>query len=101
MGFELMYFVSDICKEFICSICTMVLENPVETPCEHVFCSECIKGLIAVESPCPVDFVTIRLVDLRPIPRYYRNLYEKLEVRCKLGKFKLGTDNCNPLAYCF
>ena len=29
-----------ISSELICPICTLVLENPVQTPSEHLFCEE-------------------------------------------------------------
>lgn len=86
MGYELARFVGQVDQEFICSICMMVLEIPVESPCEHIFCSECIKDWLAVESTCPVDRLPIHSFDLRAMPRYFRNLLDKLEVRCELGK---------------
>eukprot|EP00124_Ichthyophonus_hoferi_P001154 Ihof_evm11s54 gene=Ihof_evmTU11s54 len=30
-------------NECICSICSNILRDPLVTPCEHVFCSECIQ----------------------------------------------------------
>lgn len=89
MGYELACFVGEVDKEFLCTICMMVLENPKETPCEHMFCAQCIKDWMAVESHCPVDRIRLHLVDLRPTPRYFRNLLNKLEVRCELGKCEL------------
>jgi hypothetical protein len=45
MGYDITRFKnSDINEEFICSICHDVLKDPlVIDPCDHIFCSECIK----------------------------------------------------------
>lgn len=86
MGYELASFVGEVDQEFLCSICKMVLEIPVETPCEHTFCSKCLKQWMAVEPNCPVDQQHLNAYDLRNMPRYFLNLLDKLEVRCKLGK---------------
>jgi E3 ubiquitin-protein ligase NRDP1 len=49
MGYDLLRFKSsDINEEFICSICRDVLKDPlVIDPCDHIFCSECIKTWIS------------------------------------------------------
>ncbi len=48
MGYDILRFKSaDINREFICSICLDVLEEPlVIDPCDHIFCSDCIKPWI-------------------------------------------------------
>ena len=42
MGIEAECFVHPerISKELFCPICTLVLENPVQTPSEHLFCED-------------------------------------------------------------
>jgi hypothetical protein len=49
MGYDLLRFKnSDINEEFICSICHSVFKDPlVIDPCDHIFCSECIKTWIS------------------------------------------------------
>ncbi|CAI2368419.1 unnamed protein product [Moneuplotes crassus] len=39
-----------------CPICQEIFEDPVVTPCDHVFCNECIKKMILIKkmkSMCP------------------------------------------------
>ncbi|KAJ6640026.1 E3 ubiquitin-protein ligase NRDP1 [Pseudolycoriella hygida] len=95
MGYELAGFVNEVDKEFICSICMMVMKNPVQSPCEHIFCSECIRSWIPLLENCPVDRQLLRPDDLKPTPRYFRNLLDKLEIRCKFES--LGCEMIVPL----
>ncbi|KAI9592795.1 hypothetical protein BDF19DRAFT_450137 [Syncephalis fuscata] len=40
--------------EFRCSICLSTLREPCATPCQHVFCSECIGMALRVHECCPL-----------------------------------------------
>lgn len=91
MGYEIARSVNEIDDEFLCSICTMVLENPLQSPCEHIFCSECIKDWLKVEARCPVDRFVLAPGDLKPTPRYFRNMLDKVEVKCSFGKLESCT----------
>lgn len=86
MGLDIAMFVSAIDDEFLCCICKMVLENAVQSPCEHVFCAECINEWLVIRERCPVDQSFLNCNDLSPLPRYFRNLLQKMEVRCQFGK---------------
>ena len=47
MGIDSELMDAKVDEEFICSICTEILENPVEIKdCEHIFCDECIRPWI-------------------------------------------------------
>lgn len=83
MGYDLLRFIGDIDEEFQCSICAMVLENPVQSPCEHTFCNECIKGWLSNNRTCPSDRKALTVDDLKPVARYFRNLLNKFEIRCE------------------
>jgi len=37
-----------------CSICLDVMENPVQTPCRHAFCTECIMHALQKRASCPM-----------------------------------------------
>lgn len=36
-----------------CPICLEIPEDPLQTPCRHIFCSECIKGVLDRKPSCP------------------------------------------------
>ena len=58
MGWNIDRFIAkeSIVDEFICAICTDVVENPVQTPCQHLFCNECIRRWINEgHRTCPED----------------------------------------------
>lgn len=86
MGYDLTNFVDEVDDELQCQICTMVLEHPIETPCEHFFCSECIEGWLSVNAVCPVDRRPPTTADLRHPSRLTCNLLGKLDIRCDFRK---------------
>ncbi|XP_037051211.1 E3 ubiquitin-protein ligase NRDP1-like [Bradysia coprophila] len=81
MGFESAKFIGKIDEEFMCTICTQVLENPVQSSCEHIFCHACINEWLAKVKTCPVCRDTITK-NVEPVARYFRNLLNKLELKC-------------------
>lgn len=86
MGYDLTRFIGEIDEEFHCSVCAMVFENPVQTPCEHLFCNECIKLWLSNNMTCPVDRKHVSHGDLKPPGRYFRNLLAKLQIKCDFRK---------------
>lgn len=86
MGYELERLVNEIDDEFLCSICTMVLENPMQSPCEHTFCNDCIKEWLSVQATCPVDACELTFNEIKPTPRYFRNMLAKVQIKCTFGK---------------
>lgn len=103
MGFDVNRFVGSnpINEDLICNICKGVLEDGVWSPnCEHAFCKGmsstsasdlisdlicgqvCIQQWIIRRSQCPNDRQPLNLAHLKPIPRFMRNLLDKLEIRC-------------------
>lgn len=88
MGYDFGRFTAEIDEDFHCVICTMVLENPVQSPCEHIFCNDCVVKWLLVKESCPVDQRLLRVGDLKSVPRYFRNLLDKMEIRCDYGKLE-------------
>ena len=85
MGWSIERFINrnSVIDELICSICTDVLENPVQTPCQHSFCNDCIKVWVEDgKSSCPVDRQTLDSKDLKPA-RILQQLLNSLIIRCK------------------
>lgn len=88
MGYDVNRFESRVSDEFICTICTDVLEDPLVTPsCEHVFCGECIKswltkGPLKATPSCPNDRQPATVEALRSPLRSFRNLLYGQSIRC-------------------
>eukprot|EP01130_Rhizamoeba_saxonica_P018421 TRINITY_DN9210_c0_g1_i1.p1 TRINITY_DN9210_c0_g1~~TRINITY_DN9210_c0_g1_i1.p1 ORF type:complete len:829 (-),score=168.41 TRINITY_DN9210_c0_g1_i1:45-2531(-) len=55
-----------------CLVCMNVLNNPVKTKCEHVYCSSCIQNFICEDGityMCPLCKVSLAPRDFSPIPQ--------------------------------
>lgn len=81
MGIDLERFL-DVNPELICSICAGVLEDPVESPCRHVFCSACISRWLDTKKSCPNCRKKVRANELRPALPMIKNIINKLKIRC-------------------
>lgn len=84
-------FLGEVNEGLLCCICKDVLEDPLQAPCEHAFCRQCIQGWLVNECTCPEDRQTLFLSDLRPLFRYMRNDLARLRLRCQY--FHLGCQN--------
>ncbi|XP_070574532.1 RING finger protein 151-like isoform X2 [Ptychodera flava] len=82
MGYDIERFVGQVNEGLLCCICRDVLEDPLQAPCEHAFCSSCIQGWLVHENICPEDRRTLLITQLRPLFRYMKNDLNKLEVCC-------------------
>ncbi|CAG0890997.1 unnamed protein product [Cyprideis torosa] len=78
------YAVGKVSHTLRCSICMMILHDPVETPCNHVFCRDCIEGFIDTgDSPsCTNDRKKLRKQDLKAAPLCLSQLLQELEIHC-------------------
>ncbi|KAL3859817.1 hypothetical protein ACJMK2_010010 [Sinanodonta woodiana] len=83
MGYDVDRFMSPVNDDLLCSICKDVLEEPVQAPCEHAFCRQCIEGWLVHETTCPEDRQPLSISRLRPLFRYMRNDLARLNIRCK------------------
>ncbi|GBM70188.1 E3 ubiquitin-protein ligase NRDP1 [Araneus ventricosus] len=83
MGFDINRFKAEVDEEFICPICSGVLEEPVQAPiCEHAFCYECITEWLSRKVSCPIDREVITPNELKPAARVLRNLLSRLLIMC-------------------
>lgn len=101
MGYEIVRFVGDIDPDFLCQMCKSVLENPVQIPCDHLFCYDCIKHRISNDRTCPVDLSPIKLcreVQVFKAPcMAFRNLLYKLNIKCDFRKTKFAFNLSPPI----
>ncbi|TRY84579.1 hypothetical protein DNTS_001319 [Danionella cerebrum] len=82
MGYDLERFVGYVNEGLLCCVCRDVLQDPLQAPCEHAFCSSCIHGWLLHHSSCPEDRLPLDVTHLRPLFRYMRNDLARLQVRC-------------------
>jgi len=82
MGYETDRFIAPVDDDFICVICNDVMQEPQQTPCEHVFCKPCILEWIQRNTTCPVDRKKFHMNHLKPAARYFRNQILKLVIKC-------------------
>lgn len=83
MGWDVDLFPETVDSELICSICTGVLDEPVETPCRHVFCSSCVKPWLNTKTTCPQCRNLTYPKDLKPVLPLLRNILNKLKIYCE------------------
>ncbi|XP_009815482.1 RING finger protein 151 [Gavia stellata] len=83
MGYDIERFVGYVNEGLLCSICRDVLEDPLQAPCEHAFCTACIHGWLVHHSNCPEDRQMIDVSSLRPLYRYMKNDLNRLQLHCK------------------
>ncbi|CAN0002644.1 unnamed protein product, partial [Bubo scandiacus] len=81
MGFDPSRFAAPVAAELQCKLCGRVLEEPLSTPCGHVFCAGCLLPWAARRRRCPLRCRPLAAAELRPVLPL-RSLVQKLEVKC-------------------
>ncbi|XP_058232602.1 RING finger protein 151 [Hemibagrus wyckioides] len=82
MGYDVERFVGYVNEGLLCCVCRDVLEDPLQAPCEHAFCSTCIHAWLVNHQNCPEDRLPLSIANLRPLYRYMRNDLARLQVKC-------------------
>uniref|UniRef100_A0A8C4RFC4 RING-type domain-containing protein n=1 Tax=Erpetoichthys calabaricus TaxID=27687 RepID=A0A8C4RFC4_ERPCA len=81
MGFELDRFVGAVDPDFKCRLCSKILEEPLSTPCGHVFCAGCLLPWAVQQRLCPLQCQPISAKELHQVLPL-RNLILKLDIKC-------------------
>lgn len=82
MGFDTGRFVSKVSEDRKCSLCRLVLDNPVKTPCSHLFCSGCILPWVVKHGHCPFKCQSLSTGDLDNVLAL-RELIINMKVQCE------------------
>ena len=90
-----------------CSICCDVSFNPVITPCQHVFCRECIESSLRSSFTCPNDRRALNQNSLQAISGLHEYIYNRTLVQCprcdkwtgQLQQYKVHIPTCNSSSY--
>ncbi|XP_077070212.1 E3 ubiquitin-protein ligase PDZRN3 isoform X2 [Siphateles boraxobius] len=81
MGFDLDRFEGPVDPDLICKLCGKVLEDPLSTPCGHVFCAACALQWLSKTSSCPLLCQKITTKELNHVLPL-KNLIHKLDAKC-------------------
>jgi len=84
MGIDSDHFVHPerISKELMCCICTQVLENPVMTPSEHLFCEDELLEWLTRSNLCPSTNTPLDPSSIRRPSRIVLNMLAELQRYC-------------------
>lgn len=84
MGFELDQFLDpdNISPELICPICCGVLERPVQTSSEHLFCEDELLEWMERSDMCPVTNTKLDPSQIRKPSRVIVNILGALQIKC-------------------
>ncbi|XP_043932335.1 E3 ubiquitin-protein ligase PDZRN3-B-like [Protopterus annectens] len=81
MGYDLDRFSGEVDPDFKCNLCNKVLEDPLTTPCGHVFCAGCVLPWVVQQGSCPMKCQRISTKELNHVLPL-KNLILKLEIKC-------------------
>lgn len=84
MGFELDQFVDPehISPELICPICCGVLERPVQTVTDHLFCEDELLEWMERSDMCPVTNTKLNPSEIKKPSRIISNILGGLQIKC-------------------
>ena len=68
---------------FVCNICRGVPTDPVETPCYHIYCKNCIFAWLKLQSACPCCRQVTDENDINSIHGASSYLYKSLNIMCE------------------
>eukprot|EP00899_Mesostigma_viride_P014360 jgi/Mesvir1/22925/Mv19441-RA.1 len=72
-------------EELLCTICMGVLRNPMEGPCEHLACRECLDGWLqrSGNKTCPTCRQPLAERTIKPGHQAVRSQLDAFEVTCE------------------
>ena len=81
-GYEDSRFDISVNQKFHCSICSLVLKDPVICRNQHYYCSSCIKKHLENNAFCPTCLQTLTVKSLMEAPRIVIEYISELNIRC-------------------
>ena len=79
---DLHYVSKNIDNDLMCAICISPWLDPLQTPCEHVFCKTCLTESVQRVASCPQCRNPLHLSECQAAMRLLRNKVDALEVYC-------------------
>ncbi|KAL7871995.1 hypothetical protein SRHO_G00069780 [Serrasalmus rhombeus] len=80
-------YKEEVDDELLCHICLQPLIRPLDTPCGHTYCQECLTSFLLESDFCPVDRVPLLLQTCRKSSLLVSKLLDKLIIACPFSDF--------------
>ncbi|XP_014853310.1 PREDICTED: E3 ubiquitin-protein ligase LNX isoform X1 [Poecilia mexicana] len=80
-------YQDDVDDDLICHICLSPLIMPLDTPCGHTYCKECLTNFLLESDFCPVCRTPLMLQSCRKPSLLVHKLLDKLTVACPFAEF--------------
>ncbi|XP_036969579.1 E3 ubiquitin-protein ligase LNX isoform X2 [Acanthopagrus latus] len=81
-------YEDEVDDDLVCHICLQPLIRPLDTPCGHTYCQECLTSFLLESDFCPVCRAPLMLQSCRKPSLLVHKLLDKLTVACPF------TDHC-------
>uniref|UniRef100_A0A672LPT6 E3 ubiquitin-protein ligase LNX-like n=1 Tax=Sinocyclocheilus grahami TaxID=75366 RepID=A0A672LPT6_SINGR len=75
-------YKEEVDDDLMCHICLQPLIRPLDTPCGHTYCQECLTNFLLESDFCPVDRTPLMLQTCRKSSLLVHKLLDKLMVSC-------------------
>lgn len=76
------HYEEEVDDDLVCHICLQPLCVPLDTPCGHTFCTECLTSFLLEKDFCPVDRQPLLLQACHKSSLLVNKLLDKLVVAC-------------------
>ncbi|KAM7410385.1 hypothetical protein PAMA_001703 [Pampus argenteus] len=84
-------YKDEVDDDLVCHICLQPLIRPLDTPCGHTYCQECLTSFLLESDFCPVCRTPLMLQNCRKPSLLVHKLLDKLTVACPF------TDHCTEI----
>ncbi|XP_072295519.1 E3 ubiquitin-protein ligase LNX isoform X2 [Eucyclogobius newberryi] len=75
-------YQDEVDDDMVCHICLQALIRPLDTPCGHTYCQECLTSFLLESDFCPVCRAPLMLQSCRKPSLLVHKLLDKLTVFC-------------------
>lgn len=75
-------YQEEVDDDLVCHICLQPLIRPLDTPCGHTYCQECLTSFLLESDFCPVCRAPLMLQSCRKPSLMVHKLLDKLTVSC-------------------
>ncbi|KAK7133191.1 hypothetical protein R3I94_015159 [Phoxinus phoxinus] len=79
-------YKEEVDDDLMCHICLQPLIRPLDTPCGHTYCQECLTNFLLESDFCPVDRTPLMLQTCRKSSLLVHRLLDKLMVSCPFAE---------------